>query len=84
MNHIFHRSLSAGEYEICVDVKRCRIGGVFPIPIKVKQGGRNELLGEAQFSYDQKPGEIIDAGKYSLEKGASKEKTWRAVFSTFR
>ena len=73
----FSSQLKRGEYEICVDVKRCRIGGVFPIPIKVKQGGRYELLGEAQFSYDQKPGEIIDVGKYSLEKGASKEKTWQ-------
>lgn len=70
----FSAGLKRGEYEICIDVKRCRIGGVFPIPIKVRTGGRYELLGEAQFSYDQKPGEIIDAGKYSLEKGASKEK----------
>ena len=73
----FSAGLKRGEYEICIDVKRCRIGGVFPIPIKVRTGGRYELLGEAQFSYDQKPGEIIDAGKYSLEKGASKEKTWQ-------
>ena len=73
----FAGQLKHGDYEICIDVKRCRIGGVFPIPIKVKQGGKYELLGEAQFSYDQKPGELIDADKYALEKGASKEKTWQ-------
>ncbi len=73
----FASQLKRGEYEVCIDVKRCRIGGVFPIPIKVRSGGRYELLGEAQFSYDQKPGELIDAGKYSLEKGASKEQTWQ-------
>ena len=73
----FASQLKRGEYEVCVDVKRCRIGGVFPIPIKVRSGGKYELLGEAQFSYDEKPGEIIDAGKYSLEKGASKEQTWQ-------
>ena len=73
----FASQLKRGEYEVCVDVKRCRIGGVFPIPIKVRSGGRYELLGEAQFAYDQKPGELIDAGKYSLEKGASKEQTWQ-------
>lgn len=73
----FSNQLKHGDYEICIDVKRCRIGGVFPIPIKVKQGGKYELLGEAQFSYDQKPGELIDADKYALEKGASKEKTWQ-------
>ena len=73
----FSAQLKRGEYETCVDIKRCRIGGVFPIPIKVKSGGRYELLGEEQFAYDQKPGELIDAGKYALEKGASKEQTWQ-------
>ncbi|MCD7729823.1 MAG: DUF4011 domain-containing protein, partial [Clostridia bacterium] len=69
--------LRKDSYEICLDIKRCRIGGVYPIPIKVKVNGKYELLGERQFSYDQKPEEVIDAGKYSLEKGASKEKTWQ-------
>ena len=73
----FASRLKQGEYEACVDIRRCRIGGVFPIPIKVKQGGRYELLGEAQLSYDQKPDELIDAGKYALEKNASKELTWQ-------
>ncbi|MCD8371902.1 MAG: DUF4011 domain-containing protein [Clostridia bacterium] len=69
--------LRRNNYEICLDIKRCRIGGVYPIPIKVKVNGKYELLGERQFSYDQKPEEVIDANKYSLEKGASKEKTWQ-------
>ena len=73
----FASQLRHGDYEICIDVKRSRIGGVYPIPIKVRTGGKYELLGEAQFSYDEKPGEIIDAGKYALEKGASKERTWQ-------
>ena len=73
----FSSRLKHGEYEICVDVKRCRIGGVYPIPIKVLSGGKYELLGEAEFSYDQKPGELIDTDKYALEKGASKERTWQ-------
>ena len=36
----FASQLKRGEYEVCIDVKRCRIGGVFPIPIKIRSGGR--------------------------------------------
>ncbi|MCD8041071.1 MAG: DUF4011 domain-containing protein [Clostridia bacterium] len=69
--------LRRDNYELCLDVKRCRIDGVYPLPIKVKEGGKYELLGEREFSYEEKPNQLIDAGKYALEKGASKEKTWQ-------
>ena len=49
----FASQLRHGDYEICIDVKRSRIGGVYPIPIKVRSGGKYYLLGEAQFSYDE-------------------------------
>ncbi len=73
----FSSALKRDEYEICLDIKRSRIGGVFPVPIKVRSGDSYELLGEQQFSYDQKPGELIDTGKFSLEKNASKELNWQ-------
>ncbi len=73
----FSSLLKKNTFETCVDVKRCRIGGVFSIPIKIRAGDRYELLGESQFAYDNKPEELIDANKYSLEKGASKERTWQ-------
>jgi hypothetical protein len=70
-------ALSAGKFESCLDVKRCRIGGIFSMPIKVKNGSSYEILGDSQFAYDEKPKAIIDAEKLSLGKEASKEDTWQ-------
>ncbi len=73
----FSSELKRGLFETCLDIKRCRIGGVYPIPIKISAGDRYELLGEKQFVYDKKPDELIDANKFALETGASKERTWQ-------
>ena len=56
-------------------MKRCRIGGLFPLPIKVKQNGKYELLDEKSFSYDNKPEELPVFS--TKERGASKERTWQ-------
>ncbi|MBO5328798.1 MAG: DUF4011 domain-containing protein [Clostridia bacterium] len=73
----FLNAVKRDEFEICVDVKRCRIGGIFPLPLKIKAGKGYELLKSDQFSYDEKPKDLIDAEKFALEKGASKDKTWQ-------
>lgn len=71
----FTAALKRGDYEVALDVKRCRIGGLFPLPIKVKQNGKYELLDEKSFSYDNKPEELpVFSAK---ERGASKERTWQ-------
>ncbi len=64
-------------YEICLDVKRCRVGGIFPLPLKVKTAGGYELLKDKQFSYDEKPQEVVDASKYEYVKRASKAANWQ-------
>ncbi len=69
--------LQSGAFEACVDIRRCRIGGIFPLPIKVKTGAGYELLGEEQFSIEAKPGELSFIPEYSSEKNISKEKTWQ-------
>lgn len=71
----FVQALKRGEYEAAMDVKRCRIGGLFPLPIKVKQNGKYELLDEKNFSYDNKPEELPVFT--ATERGASKERTWQ-------
>ena len=71
----FLSALKKGEYEVALDIKRCRIGGLFPLPIKVKQNGKYELLDEKNFSYDYKPEELTVFTP--TEKGASKERTWQ-------
>ncbi len=69
--------LQTGELEFCIDVKRCRIGGLFPLPLKVKTEKGYELLADRQLSFDEKPAEFIDAGKYDYDKGVSKEANWQ-------
>ena len=69
--------LQKGELEICLDIKRCRIGGLFPMPLKVKTAHGYELLADRQLSFDEKPAEFIDAGKYEYDKTVSKEANWQ-------
>ena len=66
----FSAALTAGKFEVLLDVKRCRIGGVFPMPIKVKSGSSYEILADNQFSYDARPKDIIDADKLDLGPAA--------------
>ncbi|MBE7088419.1 MAG: DUF4011 domain-containing protein [Clostridiales bacterium] len=73
----FLNALRKNMLEICVDIKRCRIGGVFPLPLKVKQGKHYELLTDEKFSYDEKPKDLIDAGKFALDKAITKDKAWQ-------
>ncbi|MDE5728819.1 MAG: hypothetical protein K2I20_01425, partial [Clostridia bacterium] len=69
--------LRGGDYEICIDIKRCRIGGIYPMPLKVKTAAGYELLSESSFSYDVRPEEVIDASKYVYDKAASKDSNWQ-------
>ncbi len=75
--HHLAQALAAEKFEVCIDVRRCRIGGVFPMPIKIKSGRSYELLGDEQISYEAKPKNIMDATKFSLDKKASKEDNWQ-------
>lgn len=70
-------SLQKGNFEALIDVKRCRIGGVYPLPLKVKTASGYELLGDRQFAYDQKPEDVIDLSRYEYDKSASKDRSWQ-------
>lgn len=69
--------LKSGDYEICIDIKRCRIGGIYPMPLKVKTASGYELLADSEFSYDARPQDVFDASKYEYGKTASKEGNWQ-------
>lgn len=73
----FSAALKRGEYDVCLDIGRCRIGGLFPLPIKVERKGSFELLDEKSFAYDNKPEELKDLSRLKREKGASRERTWQ-------
>lgn len=73
----FASAISADKFDVCLDVKRCRIGGFFPMPIKVKRGSSYEILDDKQLSYDEKPEEIVNTDKYDLAVRSSKDKGWQ-------
>lgn len=73
----FAAAVAARKFDLCLDVKRCRIGGVFAMPLKIKNGSSYEILGEAQTSYDEKPKDLIDADKLALERRTTKDMNWQ-------
>ncbi len=73
----FAASLRGGGFEILLDIKRCRIGGFYPLPLKVKTASGYELLGDKQFSYEEKPQAFIDASRYEYDRTATKDATWQ-------
>ena len=70
-------ALNAEKYDFCVDVKRCRIGGIYPLPLKVKTSGGYEILKSSQLSYSEKPRDFIDASRYEFDKRISKDLAWQ-------
>lgn len=72
----FSSFLSTGKFDLCIDIKRCRIGGIFPMPLKVGDGSSYEILKDKQFSYDEKPEAVIDADKLSLSRKATRNRNW--------
>ncbi len=70
-------NMQKGCFEALLDIKRSRIGGVFPMPLRVKTSHGYELLADRQISFDEKPQEMIDAGKYEFSKTASKDANWQ-------
>lgn len=69
--------VSKNSFEALVDIRRCRIGGIFPTPLKVKTGAGYELLGEGQFSFDAKPEKVTDFTKYDYDRQVSKDINWQ-------
>ena len=72
----FASALLSNKFDSCIDVKRCRIGGISAMPIKIGKGASYEILGDKQFSYEAKPESLIEADKLALERKASKNRNW--------
>lgn len=73
----FLASIRNREFEICIDIKRCRLGGIFPMPLKVKTRAGYELLTDKDLSYSEKPKEVFDASKYSYDATPTKDTAWQ-------
>ncbi|MCD8308113.1 MAG: DUF4011 domain-containing protein [Clostridia bacterium] len=72
----FSDKLKAKSYDLILDIKRCRIGGFFPLPLKIKTSAGYELLKDTDSSYDEKPQEIIDASRYEYDKTVTRDTNW--------
>ncbi len=72
----FSSLLQAGRYDLCIDVKRCRIGGVFSMPIKIESGSSYEILEGDRYSYDAKPEKLINANDVTLERKSTRNGNW--------
>ena len=70
-------ALRSSVVEICLDIKRCRIGGLYSLPLKIKTSQGYEILSAKQFSYDEKPRQVLDASRYEYDKDVSKDVTWQ-------
>ncbi len=72
----FAQKLENGWFDTVVDVKRCRLARIGPLPLKVKGIGGYELLGERDTDINAAPEEISGARKLSLDGKATKNKQW--------
>ena len=72
----FARKLESGCYDTVIDVRRCRLARVLPLPLKVKGARGIELLGEEDTDLSAAPAAIADARKLSLDGKITKNKQW--------
>ncbi|MDE7439957.1 MAG: DUF4011 domain-containing protein [Clostridia bacterium] len=73
----FESFIRSESFDICLDIKRSRIDGVFPLPLKVKTKSGYELLDDKELSYSAKPRQVIDVNKYEYSRTESKDKSWQ-------
>ena len=73
----FESFIRSNSFDVCLDIRRSRIGGIFPLPLKVRTKSGYELLDDRELSYSAKPREVIDIGKYEYSRTESKDKSWQ-------
>ena len=73
----FKQKLDAGCYfERYVDVRRCRISHVLPMPLRARNLKGYEILQESDMSPDAAPSQLKGAQKLSLDNEQTKDKQW--------
>ncbi|MBE7079996.1 MAG: DUF4011 domain-containing protein [Clostridiales bacterium] len=74
-NH-FRQKLQSGYYERYVDVRRCRIASIAPLPLRAKSVKGFEVLSEEDMSPDAAPRELRETQKLSLDTEETRDKQW--------
>ena len=73
----FREKLShKNRYGWCVDVRRCRIAQIYPLPMRVKGVDGYEILKERDVSLDMLPENLPKSRQVRLEGKTSKNKQW--------
>ena len=72
----FKQKLSAGLYEKYVDVRRCRVSKIMPLPLRARNLKGYELLTEEDMSHDQAPKDLVETQKLSIDDEETKDKLW--------
>lgn len=71
----FAQKLQAGAYENLVDIRRCRIDGLRPLPLRTQGVKGYELLSEKEMASDA-PQDLPELRKLSLDGKQAKNKQW--------
>ena len=72
----FKEKLEAGVYDRYVDVRRCRISRVLPLPLRARTLKGYEVLAEEDMAADSAPKELKTTQKLSLDDELTKDKQW--------
>ncbi len=72
----FKRKIEAGAYERYVDIRRCRISNVLPMPLRAKSVRGFEVLSEKDASPDMRPDDLMGEQKLSVDTDRTKDKQW--------
>ncbi len=73
----FKQKLDAGNYfERCVDVHRCRIAHILPLPLRVRNLKGYEVLSQEDTSPESAPTALRETQKLSIDEELTKDKQW--------
>ena len=72
----FRQKLQSGYYDRYVDVRRCRMARLLPLPLRAKSVKGYELLSEEDMSHDAAPKELREMQKLSLDTEETRDKQW--------
>ncbi len=72
----FRQKLQSGYYDRYVDVRRCRMSHVLPLPLRAKSVRGYEVLSEEDMSPDAAPKELRTLQKLSLDTEETRDKQW--------
>lgn len=72
----FKQKLASGVYDRYVDIRRCRISKIMPLPLRAKSVKGFEVLSEEDMSPDSAPKELREAQKLSIDDEQTKDKQW--------